>query len=184
MIGGCTSVAVHRSSSCSSVAVSVPLDVPSSGPDTVREIVIDRLICLPACRLPAFVACSCCLCAGLKAELAAIKQVQNQSGEFAAWLSKGSSAVQELQRQVQEAQQAMILHKDSSLKPLIHEVAYLNDCHIVVVSGARVGCGGVSVGQAVACWRERRAAGAVWSSRIRLLSDVPDASCCFRLTLP
>jgi hypothetical protein len=81
--------------------------------------------------------------AGLKAQVAAVQQVHNQSGEFAAWLGKGSSAVQELQRQLQEAERTMLLLKETSLKPLIQEVAELNDCHIVVVSGARGHQGGV-----------------------------------------
>jgi hypothetical protein len=84
-----------------------------------------------------------CLPAGLKAQVAAVQQVHNQSGEFAAWLGKGSSAVQELQRQLQEAERTMLLLKETSLKPLIQEVAELNDCHIVVVSGARGHQGGV-----------------------------------------
>lgn len=102
--------------------------------------------CLPACLCPCSLACGsallrsivpACLPAGLKAQLAAVQQVHNQSGEFAAWLGKGSSAVQELQRQLHEAERSMVLLKETSLKPLIQEVAELNGCHIVVVSGAR-----------------------------------------------
>lgn len=62
-----------------------------------------------------------------------MQQVRSRSGEFAALLGKGPSAVQELQRQARDAEAAMMLLKHSSLKHLIQEVADLNDCHIVVV---------------------------------------------------
>lgn len=63
-----------------------------------------------------------------------MQQIRSQSGEFAALLNKGPSAIQELQQQVKDAGAAMMLLKHTSLKHLLREVADLNDCHIVVVS--------------------------------------------------
>jgi regulator of protease activity HflC (stomatin/prohibitin superfamily) len=72
--------------------------------------------------------------AGLKAQISAAQQVRAHSGEFASLLGRGASAVQELQQQVGETRAAMLLLKQRSLKPLMQEVAELNDGHIVVVS--------------------------------------------------
>jgi hypothetical protein len=81
--------------------------------------------------------------AGLKAQISAAQQVCARSGEFAALLGRGASAVQELQQQVEETGAAMLLLKERSLKPLMQEVAELNDGHIVVVSdGGGGGAGG------------------------------------------
>lgn len=90
--------------------------------------------CLTAC-LPAW---SPCLPAGVKAQLSAAQQVRSHSGEFAALLGRGAAAVQELQQQVQDTDAAILLLKQRSLKPLMQEVAALNDGHIVVVSGVAV----------------------------------------------
>jgi hypothetical protein len=70
-----------------------------------------------------------------------VQQVRSRSGDFAALLGKGPSAVQELQQQVRDAEAAMMLLKHSSLKHLIQEVADLNDCHIVVVGAGVEGLG-------------------------------------------
>ena len=71
---------------------------------------------------------------GLQAQLAAAQQVRSRSGEFAALLSKGPSAAQELQGRVLELEATRQLLQQNNVKPLLGQVAQHNDCHIVVVS--------------------------------------------------
>lgn len=72
---------------------------------------------------------------GLKAQLAAAHQVRSRNGDFAAVLGKGPLAVQELSRHMMDLEAAKQLLLQSSVKPLLTQVAQHNDCHIVVVSG-------------------------------------------------
>lgn len=90
--------------------------------------------------------------AGLRAELSAMQQIRSRSGEFAALLSRGPSAIQDLQQQVKDAGAAMMMLKHTSLKHLIREVADLNDCHIVVVSA----CTGRPSASSAETWQHER----------------------------